>query len=124
MLNLRKELTKLLKTYHPQVYFQAASDKAAFPYIIYNLPNSLTNEEQEVFVLDVDIWDNKKDSTDIETLASTLWKTLNKHHHIDGDIQFSIHRENRLPPLDEKETNLMRRKLIFSLRYYDRRIFE
>ncbi|MEZ7173587.1 hypothetical protein [Sporosarcina sp. OR05] len=124
MIHLRQELTKLLKKYNPQVYYHDASSKAKYPYIVYSLPNSLPIEEQEVFVLDIDIWDNKDDTTVVETLASTLWKALNKHNHVDSNIQFSIHRENRLPPLDEKENKIRRRKLIFSLRYFDRRIYE
>jgi hypothetical protein len=70
--------------------------------------------------MDVDIWDNKDDTTELENLASVIWKGLNYHKHIDENIQFSIYRENRLPPLDEKETQLNRRKLIFSIKYFER----
>ena len=134
VLNLRKELSKLLKEYHPnvirdgksmsRVHFQTTSDERPYPYITFNLPNSFSNEQQEVFVLDVDIWDNKDDSKAIDELASLLWKKLNYYEHVDEDIQFSIYRDIRLPPLDEKERNLKRRKLTFQLRYFDRRLFD
>lgn len=120
MIKLRTELTKLLKLHHPTVYYQTAPSTAIFPYIILNLPNSFTNEEQEIFSVDVDIWDNRTDTTELETLASKLWKELNNHHHIDESIQFMIHRENRIPELDETEIGIRRRKLIFQLRYFDR----
>lgn len=124
MLELRKELTKLLRAHHPIVFFVTAPKDASFPYVVFDLPNSFDNEQQEVFSLDVDVWDNKDDTTEIETLSSILWKKMNYHHHVDEHIQFSIYRSNRLPPLDEKETDLKRRKLMFQLRYFDRRLFD
>ncbi|MBS4191191.1 hypothetical protein KHA94_13460 [Bacillus sp. FJAT-49705] len=124
MIILRKKLMKLLKLYHPQVYFQKVPHTAQFPYIVFNLPNAYSNEQQEVFNLDVDIWDNRSDTSELESLASKLWKELNYYKHTDDHIQFSIYRENRLPSLDEDDTNIKRRKLIFQLRYFDRRLFE
>lgn len=134
MLELRKELIKLLKGYHPnttvggksksRVHFQRAKDDTPFPYITFNLPNSFTNGEQEVFVLDVDIWDDKDDTTTLENLSSTIWKGFNRLSHLDEDMQFSIYRDNRLPPLDDERNNYKRRKLIFELRYFDRRLFD
>ena len=70
--------------------------------------------------MDVDLWDNKTDTTELETLASVLWKELNRYHYSDEHIQFSIYRENRMPELDETEIGIRRRKLIFQLRYFDR----
>lgn len=122
MVDLRRELTKLLKKYHSRVYFQKAPSTAKMPYIVFDLPNAFDNEGQEIFNLDIDIWDNRQDTTELETLASQLWKELNYYRHIDESIQFSIYRENRLPPLDEDDNNIKRRKLIFQLKYFDRRI--
>lgn len=124
MIHLRSEIKKLLKKYCEKVYFQNATDKTIFPYVIYDFPNSHPNEQQEIFNFDVDIWDNQDDTTDLEIIADRIWKDLNSHHHIDEFIQFTIYRENRLPPLDEKEINIKRRKLIFSIKYFDRRLFE
>lgn len=120
MLELRKVLNTLLKTHHPQVYYQRATDKARFPYIIYNLPNSYDNEQQEVFALDVDIWDNESDTTAIETLTGQMWKVFNSYHYIDNEIQFTTHRSSRLT-LDEDDINIKRRKLIFELRCFYRK---
>lgn len=130
MERLRTELTKLLKPHFPNVIvngeslprvnYQTAPSKTPFPHVIYNLPNSFTNEEQEIFSVDVDLWDNKTDTTELETLASTLWKELHHYSHLDESIQFRIYRENRIPELDEAEIGIRRRKLIFQLRYFDR----
>ncbi|HHY72701.1 MAG TPA: hypothetical protein GX497_05665 [Bacillus bacterium] len=124
MIYLRTELMKLLKKYHPRIYFQIASSNATMPYIVYDLPNSFDNEQQEIFTFDVDIWDNRTDTTELETLASLLWKELNYYRHVDENIQFSIYRENRLPPLDENDRSIKRRKLIFQLKCFDRRLLE
>ena len=125
MIELRKVIKSILLTYHARIYHQQASNAAQFPYVIFDFPTSFQNEQQEIFNLDVDIWDdNSEDTTELETLASQLWKALNYYRYSDEKIQFSIYRENRLPPLDEKEPRLRRRKLIFSVRYYDKRLFE
>lgn len=120
MINLRKSINALLKTYHPQVHYQTGPSTSVFPYVVYNFPNSFMNEEQEIFNLDVDIWDNKTDTTVIETLASRLWKELDHYRYSDENIQFSVYRENRLPELDESELGIRRRKLIFQVRYFDK----
>ncbi|WP_167578540.1 hypothetical protein [Jeotgalibacillus proteolyticus] len=112
----------MLKTFNPRVYYQTRSASAAFPYIIYSFLPSFTEEELEVLPLDIDIWDNKTDTTEIEELASQLWKDLRQYHHIDKDMQFVIYRQSRMPELDEAETGLRRRKLTFHIRYFDRTI--
>lgn len=124
MINLRKQLTILLKSYHPQVHYQTAQSTAIFPYIILNLPNSFMNEEQEIFSMDVDLWDNRTDTTQLETLATQLWKGLNHYQYSDENMQFIIYRENRIPELDEKELGIRRRKLIFQLKYYDKKLLD
>lgn len=120
MIKLRTKLTTLLKTYNSQVHYQTAPSTASFPYIVLNFPNSFTDEELEIFTLDIDIWDNKTDTTAIETLAATLWKDLHHHSYTDEFMQFKIYRENRIPELDETEIGIRRRKLIFQLRYFDK----
>ena len=121
MINLRKQLNVLLKAIHPRSYFQTAPDAALFPYVVYDLPNSFSNEEQDIFSLDVDIWDNNADTTDLETLSSAIWKGLHKYRHIDESIQFTIYKENRLSLTDD-DIRIKRRKLIFQIRYYDRSV--
>lgn len=123
---LRTKLTEMLKEKLPnrdgksRVHYQTAPGNTPMPYLIYNFLPSFTNEEQEVIPLDIDIWDNHADTTEIETLASELWKDFRKYRHFDEDMQFVIHRESRMPELDEAELGIRRRKLTFQLRYFDR----
>lgn len=123
MINLRVQLNKILRTIHPRVYFQVATDTASFPYVTYDLPNSFINEEQDIFNLDVDIWDMpvNGDTTELEILSSAFWKGLNKYRYIDENIQFSIYRMNRLSLTDD-DVRIKRKKLIFQIRYYDRKV--
>ncbi|MGD6832580.1 hypothetical protein ACQCT5_10475 [Sutcliffiella halmapala] len=122
MKELRTILKTLLRQYHSKVHFQRPT-AISFPYIVFDLPNSYTDEELEVLSLDVDIWDNQSDTTTLETLAGTLWKALHKLTYLDEHMQFSIHRESRLTVIDD-DPNIKRRKLIFSVRYFDRRLNE
>lgn len=124
MIELRKSIKSILLTYHTRVYHQQAPDSAQFPRVIFDFPTSFINEQQEIFNLDVDVWDDNEDTTVLETLAAQLWKGLNYYRYKDDNIQFSIYRESRLPPLDEKEPKLRRRKLIFSVRFFDKRLFD
>lgn len=122
MINIRIAIKQALEEYHSRVHYQRAPSDIIFPYVVYDFPNSFMNGDQEVFNLDVDIWDNKNDTTELETLASNIWREFNKYHYLDDNIQFSIYRDNRLPPLDEDDKNIKRRKLIFQLRFFDRQL--
>jgi len=115
MIELRKIIVRKLRKHHEQVHYQNASKDATFPYIVYDFPNSFTEGEQEIFNLDVDIWDNRDDTTELETIASNVWKAFNRYRYLDENIQFSIYRDSRLPPLDEKEKNIKRRKINYDL---------
>lgn len=121
MIELRSVLEQELLHIHPRVYHQR-SVKDKFPYVLYNLSPGFVLDDQEVFDLDIDIWDNKDDTTDLETLASEIWNQFNRYRYLDENIQFSIYRGSRSPLIDNKERNIKQRQLIFQLRYFDRRI--
>lgn len=120
MIYLRKALKSILEEYHSSVSFQDSPKDISFPYVVYTFPNSFTNGDQEIFVMDVDIWDNKEDTTALETLSSEIWKGLNRFYYIDEHIQFVIYRSNRLFDLEDDNPIIKRRKLIFEVRYYER----
>lgn len=121
MIKLRTELSKILKEIHSRVYYEKAPSTAIFPYLVYDLPQSYFEDDLEVFNLDIDIWDNNTDTTEIETLAQSIWNGLDRLHHIGKNMQFSIYRQNRLTVGDD-DPRIRRRTLIFSLRYYDRSV--
>lgn len=118
MIYLRAEINKKLKEIHDNVHYQVTGEK--FPHVVFDFPNSFMQGDMEVFNLDIDVWDNKVDTMELETISSSVWKMFNRYHHIDDKIQFSVYRDNRLPPLDEDDKNIRRRKLVFQLRYLNR----
>lgn len=121
MIKLRDQLDILLESIHPRVYSENSTDNTDFPYLTYNLPNSFQNGVQEIFNLDVDIWSRGADTTELEALTRKVEKGLNMYKYIDENIQFSIYKRNRLNVTDD-DKRIKRRKLIFELRYYDRRV--
>jgi len=122
MIELRKATMRELKKYHDKVYFHQAPKDVTYPYVVQSFPNSFVNGDQEIFNMDIDVYDDKDDTTEIETIASNIWRAFKRFHYIDENIQFTIFWMNRLPPLNEDEKHLKVRKLIFGVRYFDRRI--
>lgn len=131
MIKLRTELNKILKSIHPniivdgksksRVYFQDANDEAPFPYLVYDLPQSYFDDDLEIFNLDIDLWDNKEDTTELEILSQSIWNELNRYHFINEDMQFSVYRQNRLT-IEDDDPRIRRRTLMFQLRYHDRSV--
>ena len=90
MIELRDVLKSELKSILPAVFFQHAGSKTPFPYIVYNfLPSRMVDEGTEVFLMDVDVWDNQTDTTAIETIAQQIWSKFNRFTYLDDVIYFS-----------------------------------
>ena len=117
---MRKVLQSILNEYHERVYFQEADKNATYPYVVYDLPTSFFMEGVEVFNLDADIWSDK-DTSEFESLTNAIWNGLDNLTHNDDNLFISIYKENRLA-LNESDSKIKRRKLIFQLRYIDREV--
>lgn len=126
MIELLSVIYAKLLVVHPRVFLERAPDKTQFPYVTYNLPTSDEQENREDFILEVDIWDNKTDTTVLETLTSTIDGNgaitgatgLNRlHHYENGVLQADFYRINRLqlPDPDEK---IRRRQLRYEVKAY------
>ena len=100
------------------VHYEVAPESATYPYLVYNLPNSIDSGTLEQFVLDVDGWDDDTDTTTLEALMYAADQALHRKSVVSGDLGFRIYRENRLV-LDEKESRLRRRKYIYQIRLYE-----
>ena len=117
-IELRKALLDLLKTQHSQVYFQIAPDDAVFPYVVYDLPNSVDDGTLENFVLDIDVWDIDTDTTVLETLISNIDNVLHrKTIYIADTVNAILYRENRMTLADD-DKRIRRRKYIYQARTY------
>jgi hypothetical protein len=121
VMELRKVIITALKTIHPRVYYQAAKEDAIFPYFVYDLPNSVDDGSLEQFVLDIDVWGDSLDTTEIETLIDRADKSLHrKTITVNNDLSMSFYRDNRLALTDD-DPRLRRRKYIYRVRTFERR---
>ena len=119
-LELRTAIQTLLKTLHARVFFQVASDKAEFPYVVFDLPNSVDSGALENFVLDIDVWDVNADTTALETLINTIDEALHKKTIlIEDKMGITLYRENRLTLTDD-DPNIRRRKYTYQARTYQK----
>lgn len=119
-LELRTALQTFLKTLHARVYFDVAPDDAVYPYVVFSLPNSIDSGSLEKFFVDVDVWDDKTDTTALETLIGTIDNALHGKAIIVDDVMSIIFwRENRLAPRDD-DPRLHRRKYIYQARTYQK----
>ena len=123
VIEIRKIINVALKTIHPRVYYQTAPDTAVFPYLVYDLPNSTDDGTLEQFVLDVDAWDDTNgDTTIVEILIDSADKSLHRKTIIVGDnLAVTFYRETRLTLTDD-DPNIKRRKYIYQVRTFERRI--
>lgn len=120
MIKLRTALTSILKEVHPKVYYEKASSKATFPYVVFNFSNSIDDGSLEQFVLDVDAWDSPidGDTTTLETLISNIDQKLNRSSIAIDNIRATIFRDNRLV-LEDDDPSIRRRKYIYQVRTYE-----
>lgn len=117
---LRTEMQRILKTLHPRVFFQVATDIAVKPYVVFDFPNSVESGSLENFVLDIDVWDDSPDTTALEALIDTIDDTLHKKSILLSDkMGIVIYRENRLTLTDD-DPRIRRRKYTYQVRTYQK----
>lgn len=116
---LRKALAERLKLTHPRVYYEAASDKAVMPYLVFELPNSFDDGTMEQFVLDVDGWDEpvSGDTTALENMMAAADGVLQRAVILANGLAFIIYRDNRMT-VDDDDKRIRRRKYIYQVRVY------
>lgn len=123
MLELRKAISQALMTAHPRVFYEAATEQAEFPYLVYDLTNSIDDGTLEQFVLDVDGWDKPSggDTTALETMMDAADKAIHRMVvTVDDEMAFIFYRDNRLT-LDDDDPRIRRRKYIYQARTFEGR---
>ena len=126
--DLKLAIHTLLKSKHPRVYYQTAPSKAKFPYIIHDLPNAIdSGEPPEVWVLDVDGWDQggesggldeSGDSGALDALMELVDAELHRKTLFVSDARVQIYRDMRLAPVTEENDRLKRRRYTYQVRVY------
>jgi len=122
VVEIRKVLAAILRTVNPRVYYESAPEGAAYPYLVYNLPNSIDRGSMEVFVLDVDAWDvpEHNDTVAIEILMDIVDRTLHKRVVNADGLPLVIYRDRRFPVSDD-DKRIVRRKAVYEVRVFERR---
>lgn len=117
-IELRKVVTKLLKEVNKQVYYESATDKSTFPYIVYNFNTvNLNTYPRDNIFLTIDVWDQGETSTTIETLADNIEEALNMKNKPSDKVLPTFYLEDRRSISDEDET-IRRRQLKFAIQNY------
>ena len=117
-IELRKVVTKLLKEVNKQVYYESATDKATYPYIVYNFDTvNLNNYPRDDIFLTIDVWDQGETSTKVETLADNIEEALNMENKPSDKVLPTFYLEDRRSISDEDET-IRRRQLKFTIQNY------
>lgn len=132
IIEIRKNIKTSLKSIHPnvldeggnsksRVHYENAPDDTGYPYLVYDLPNSIDDGSLEQFVLDVDGWDYpvNGDTTALETLMDKVDKALHrKTVVIDAQLAITFYRENRIP-LKDDDKRIRRRKYVYQIRTHE-----
>jgi hypothetical protein len=100
------------------VYNEEAPAVAKYPFLVFS-PSSTTlqNDTSEDVLLDIDIWDNEKDTTNIEKLNKQIYTGLDHYTYTATAVGISFYCTSRLriPVPDE---SLRRRQLRFVVKTF------
>jgi hypothetical protein len=124
MINLQRALQAEIASLTARaVYFRRASETATPPYVVYSLILASGGEHDSIGNVDVDGWDIPADgnTTVIETLMDTLQIGLNKKTIVTSEFAVTLHLAARIP-VDDDDSRIERRKLIFEARLIERSI--
>ena len=128
-IELKKMIKTFLATKSSRVYDTQAPAKIEYPYVVYTLDNSSSDEnvKREDFTLVVDIFDNNQfNATDIETLAGTIdgdgaivsaSGLHRKHYFASTVLQADFYRTNR-DTIEEEDPKIRHMQLVYDVMTY------
>lgn len=117
-IELRKLIVKLLKEVNKSVFYENASDKAKYPYIVYNLDNINTvNYPRNDIILTIDVWDRSNSTVTVETLTDNIEVVLNMLNKPSKNLFPTFYLEDRMS-IDDEDPLIRRRELKFKIESY------
>lgn len=122
---LRRVLQDFLLSVCARVYYQRAAPEAAFPRLVFDLPNSFDDGQFEVYRLEVDGWDDSSDTSVLEDLMAAvdgdgdMESPTGLHRKVlsTDDLTATVFRESRLSLIDDDE-RLRRRQYVYAVKVY------
>ena len=121
MKTIRQAIKSELTSIHPRVYFLNAPQNgtAQFPYLVYTIEITDLDDGLRMVTLDVDGWDNKEDTTELEDLMVSVKNGLNRQVILNDNLFMSMFLDRQLVVPDDNP-QLSRRTNIFLGRLYER----
>lgn len=117
-IELRKLIVKLLKEVNKSVFYENASDKAEYPYIVYNLDNINTvNYPRNDIILTIDVWDRSNSTITVESLTDKIEDVLNMLNKPSKNLFPTFYLEDRMS-IDDEDPSIRRRQLKFKIENY------
>jgi hypothetical protein len=129
VIELKKMIYNFLITKSGRVFDEQAPAKVEYPYIVFSLDYSDTDDNQrmEVFDMTVDVFDNKQfDRTSIDALIGSIdgdGAMVNatglhrKHYFVDSILRADLYRVNR-DTIYEKDENISHIQLEYEVYTY------
>ena len=120
-----KMIYEKLKTVHARVYQEEApqidpdtEEPPIFPYVVFKTPTITPVFIRDDIILEVTIWGNNTDTTEIEDLADSIDAVLDRYkHYEEGIMATRLYKMNRLAIPDPDE-RLRRRELRYICKTY------
>ena len=109
---------KLLES-SAHVYFGTAPASVQYPCIVWSLQELSYEDGFSLQELEADVMDYSEDTAPAETIADNLQQRLDHFQTLTDAFEVSVYRERR-QPLQENDKLVIRRRLTFQVRLYER----
>jgi hypothetical protein len=92
---------------------------SVFPYATYSLDVSNTYDESEMkeISLQIDVWDNKEDVSNLENICDIIESTLNRKNVSNSGVVANFYLQNRFSIVDTDQY-IRRRRMTFIVKSY------
>ena len=119
MSDLRALFQRTLLEASAHVYFGTAPSSVEYPCIVWNLQELAYEDGLSLQELEANVMDYGEDTAPAESIADDLQQRLDHFQTLEETFEVSVYRERR-QPLQENDKLVIRRRLTFQVRLYER----
>lgn len=109
---LKKEVTPIVSN-----YFLNSYNKAKYPYAVLDI-KEVDNEVLTQYLLEIEVWDKKEDTTELETICDDLKSLLNGKNVMQDNYAYVIWFSSCLTDKEEDRT-IKKRVLSFEIHLFN-----